>query len=307
MIHIYTRTNKIFHKEYLKYFLANITGRNRGPRAVVESLVRGLKELNIEFKINPSYSSIKRDDVVYVVTGIQVLKDIIQLKKKEVFSKLLAGPSITVLPTEENGLIQDSAINAVIVPSEWVKKLYESIDNSLSSRIFVLPAGVQVPEKLEKISKDKILIYRKNVPQEILNKVQEILRSKNIGYSILDYGSFKRDDFFTALDECAAMIYLSPTESQGLALHEAWIRDVPTLVWNRGFWQYKDIVWKDAQISAPYLSHETGMFFKDETDFEQQFEVFVKQIENFEPRKHSLENFTDKKCIEKLMWIIDSI
>lgn len=291
----------------MKIALAKLTGRNRGPRAVVESLVRGLKELGVPYKINPKYSTLKKDDVVYVVSGIQALKDLILFKQKNSFKKLLAGPSITILPTEEQDLLKNKNIDAIIVPSQWVKDLYESLDQNLSTKIHILPAGVEdcfFPKK-----DNNIVLYIKNAPETLTKKVQSVLEQDNIPYSSLSYGSFKRENFFNQLKSSSAMIYLSPTESQGLALHEAWIRDIPTLVWSRGYWQYKDIIWKDPKISAPYLSEKTGLFFKDEDDFESKFKEFLEKIKlnQFEPRTHSLQYFTDKKCVEKLLWIINAI
>ena len=87
------------------------------------------------------------------------------------------------------------------------------------------------------------------------------------------------------------MVYLTESESQGIALHEAWMAGVPTLVWNRGFYFYKGYRWQDEKIPAPYLTPECGSFFKDEIDFENRLGVFLKDYQNFAPRPYSLLNF----------------
>lgn len=316
MLHIYTRTNTIWHKEFLKDFLATALKRRRGPSAVTESVTRGLSDLSIPFKINSPYSSIQNKDTVYIVSGVQALKDILSLKeRREVSFKLLAGPTISVLPTEENSLLLNPLIDAVIVPSDWVRNLYISIDSMLESRIHSLPAGVD-PEVLENKLEgesaqsaqiDTLLIYLKNVPEELHKSIIETLQSKNIKYKTLIYGKFKREEYFKALQESFGMIYLSPTESQGIALHEAWIRNIPTLVWSRGYWEYKGIKWNDLKISAPYLSDESGLFFKDEQDFESKILEFISKISSFKSREYSLNQFTDAICAKKLMCIIESI
>jgi hypothetical protein len=48
-------------------------------------------------------------------------------------------------------------------------------------------------------------------------------------------------------------IYLQTTETQGMALQEARMMNVPTFVWNRGYFKNKYLFWADSKISAPYL------------------------------------------------------
>lgn len=307
MLHIYTRTNIFWKKEYLRYVLSRITKRSRGPGAVIESVIRGLDILNIPYSINAPYTSIKPGDTVYVISGTQAVRDILDVKKRLKNIKLLVGPTITVLPSDENNLIKDSAIDAIIVPSQWVKDLYISTDATLAPRIQIVPAGV--PEEIgnNQTNKKKILIYFKNAPENLYTHTCQILSKHNIEHITLRYGTFKRDEYFKALTESFAMIYLSPTESQGIALNEAWIRDIPTLVWNKGYWEYAGIRWDNEKISAPYLSEETGLFFKGEKDFEEKLQEFISKLKSFKPRIYSLPRFTDEVCTRQLMNIIDSI
>lgn len=173
----------------------------------------------------------------------------------------------------------------------------------LTNKITVWPAGV---ENVGISNKDKnmCLVYKKNCPEEILNSVEKSLKERKIKYKVLTYGNFNQNDFFNALSQSKYMIYLSPSESQGLALNEAWIRDVPTLVWDRGYWQYKDHTFKHSLISAPYLTPETGLAFVDTEDFNKTLEDFLTTLPTFTPRKYSLEHFTDKVSAKLL---IDSI
>ena len=100
------------------------------------------------------------------------------------------------------------------------------------------------------------------------------------------------------------MIYLSESESQGLALQEAWIRNVPTLVWDGGYWQCGKYKWQGSS-SAPYLTKDCGMFFKGKEDFINKFETFLKNLPNFQPREYSLENFTDETATKNYLKIIN--
>src|SRR5262249_8827441 len=101
--------------------------------------------------------------------------------------------------------------------------------------------------------------------------------------------------------------FLSSSESQGLALLEAWMANVPTLVWNVGEVGVKGYKIKDDKLAAPYLSQSSGIFFKGHADFSEKLEFFLNNITNFQPRKYAMENFTDKIAAEKFLNIVNSI
>jgi len=101
------------------------------------------------------------------------------------------------------------------------------------------------------------------------------------------------------------MIYLVESESQGLALAEAWLRNVPTFVWNRGYWQYGNYSWRDDKISAPYLTDECGLFFRDYNDFKEKLPLFLTKLSQFQPRKYALNNFIDVITTRKYLEIIN--
>ncbi|MCF7865670.1 MAG: hypothetical protein K9M11_04150 [Candidatus Pacebacteria bacterium] len=296
MLNIYTHTKKIFSKEYLKYTLAKFTGRNRGPLAVANSLVRGLKELNVEYRINPRYSTLKATDVVHVISGIQAAKDLIALRKKGRIKRLTAGPNLTLAPHEENSLYMSPEIEKILFPSEWPKNYFVEFDKIFNEKIDIWPAGVKDPGTPKKPVKSRdftCLLYIKNSPIELIKKIQDVLLDKKIPTTILEYGKFNQKEFFSALEKVAFMIYVSPTESQGLALHEAWMRDIPTLVWNRGYWEYKGHTVYFDKISAPYLTPACGIFFKNSHEFRDMLEYFHKIRDHFEPRAYNLSKFTD--------------
>jgi len=316
MLSIITRSNNPYTAEHIKYFLnSRVLKRKRGPQSVIDSLVRGLAELGEPFRLNPALSDIDAADTVVVISGIKALQEAIELKKAGAVKKLCAGPCVTVLPSEEGGIMLDKNIDHVIVPSQWVRDLYISLHPGLTQKIIVWPAGVEDAEDIEtsqndggagnaaatKENKESCLIYRKGCDEDIFYTVKKTLSDKGIAYDILDYGSFRQKDFFDALAKSAYMVYLSASESQGLALQEAWIRNVPTFVWDRGYWEYKGMTFKHELISAPYLTPETGMSFGGAADFEANFDVFLKSLGTFAPRGYSEQHFTDKVCAKLLV------
>ena len=291
---------------YLIYWTKNLAKEvlfipNYGPEAVLGSLIRGFKILKVDYQLNPKADKVS--DVVCVVSGISALKWAIQAKKQGKIKKIIAGPNIVVTPKDAGGILLDEVIDLVIVPSQWVKDFYASFKLGFGERIRVWPAGVEIcPQSKEK--REGCLIYKKSVDKEIFDFVIQHLKSQNIDYKIIEYGRYKKEKYFEILNKVKFMIYLSESESQGIALLEAWVRNVPTLVWNRGYWQYKKYKWHGSS-SAPYLTKDCGMFFQDKNDFHNKFNIFIKNLSNFKPREYSLKNFTDKIATLNYLKIIN--
>ena len=135
------------------------------------------------------------------------------------------------------------------------------------------------------------------------------MEKHHIAYDIIIYGSFDQQDYQKKINNSIALIYLQESETQWLALQEAWIKDVPTLVWNRWYREYQWNRWYDDHISAPYLTHQAGLFFESEIDFEKNLQILLKKIDSqsFSPRAYCLEHLTDKICSENYLDIISKL
>ena len=120
----------------------------------------------------------------------------------------------------------------------------------------------------------------------------------------MSYGRYERERYFNLLAEVEFVICLSESESQGLAMFEAWVRDVPTLIWNRGYWQGYGYKWKDEKISSPYLIDDCGMFFEDESEFKKKLSIFLSKISQFVSRKYAITNFNDEVVARKYLEIL---
>ncbi|MFA5991009.1 MAG: hypothetical protein WC794_02040 [Candidatus Doudnabacteria bacterium] len=300
---LYLYTEQFFWWSRVKNFIKILLGRRiRGPQAVEGSLIRGLRELNIPFKLNAPL--VEPINVLCLPTGgVRALRWAIQQKRKGLAKKILAGPVIVITPDEGNWLVASPEVDGIVVPSSWVKSFWESFRPELSTKIKIWFSGVKDIGSLVNPN-GKVLIFQKNSSEEIYNKVIAELCARGLIYETIRYGFFNQSDYRQALSRCRFMIYLSQSESQSLALHEAWMADVPTLVWNRGFMVYKQQRWEDEAISAPYLDDRFGLFFKDGNEFGSQCDKFLKQYKFFTPRQSSLEQFTDRESVKLYLKII---
>jgi len=277
---------------------------NYGPSAVLTSLIRGFDKLKVDYQLNPRVQNIS--DAVCVLSGVSTLKWAIKAKKKRKIKKIIAGPNIIIIPSDAGGILLDEEIDLVIVPSQRVKDFYSSFRKGFGKKIKVWPAGVEIcPQPKEK--REGCLVYKKNIDENLFDFILKYLESQNIDYKIIKYGRYKKEKYFEILNKIKFMIYLSKSESQGLALQEAWIRDVPTLVWDRGYWQYQNYKLQDDKINIPYLTEKCGISFKDKDDFRNKFNILVKNLSNFEPRRYSLENFTDEISARNYLRIISEV
>jgi glycosyltransferase involved in cell wall biosynthesis len=301
MITILTQSPRIFNREAIKGWIAKITNKKRGPHAVLESLKRGLTELNVPFQINPQMSQIS--DTVHVLSSINALNYAIDLKKKGMIKKILAGPNLVVTPNDNNRLILNPLIDIVLVPSEWVKNMYLSLAPQLAEKIQVWPAGVQTIKTRNDNQRDLCLVYIKSVGHQVIEPILSELKRRNINFKTISYGSFKHEQYLSYLTKAKFLIYLSQSESQGLALHEAWMHDVPTLVWNGGLWEYEKHRWTEEKISAPYLVPEAGLFFKNSEEFKRNLSL-IQHTNNFTPNSYCDKNLSDFASTRILLKLI---
>lgn len=295
-----------FSVEFWKGLIKKLFGRSRGPQAVTASWVRGFTELGVEFKLNPSEREITANDVVLVNESLAALCWAISAKKHGRISHLFAGPNFVVLPSDAGGIMKDEVIEKFLFPSPWTRDLFIAKDSSFAGRIEICPAGVMVP-KLKEVQKDvDCLLFVKNQDEYVTaSAIEKELRKKGISYLRLDYGSFKQKEYFDCLDRCHFMVYLTYSESQGLALQEAWARNIPTYVWNRGYMEHSGEKWYAKKASAPLLDDLTGRFFSDLTEFNHGIMSFVSALYQFKPRQAVLDNYSDKVCASNLLNLID--
>lgn len=280
-------------------FARTLLKPTRGPGGVMRSIKAGMASIGVAHNINPCDTT--KFPVTHVVRGVDTLAWAIREKRAGRIKYLVAGPAIVVTPDDQNRILCDNAIDLVVTPSTWVKDFYVSIHPPLAKKIVAWAAGVEDPGLCPTKKTFDALIYAKYVSDEFVASVTDTLSRAHQSFRVLRYGSYNQRTYHDLLQQSRYAVFLSPSESQGLALHEAWIRDVPTLVWSSGEWHYGSYFWHDPLIAAPYLTNKTGMIFKDITSFNKALTDFLAQLTNFDPRTHSLEHFTDLHATERLL------
>jgi glycosyltransferase involved in cell wall biosynthesis len=264
--------------------------------------MRGLAALELEYEINPK--RLDSADVVGVLSDLDALSEAIQWRRAGERRRLLAGPNLVVLPSDARPLMTAPEIDVCIVPSQWVARLYEEDAPELRGRIAVWPAGVDAeywkPDPLRVTHDRRALVYLKQLPGQrnaedlLIRSAEGALERAGFAVTTVSYGSFAPDEYLELLRAVDLLVLFSPTESQGLALAEAWSVDVPTLVWAQAQLTYKGRLYQTS--SAPFLSSRTGVVFNDSDALERLLEDWTELRTAFGPRAWVLEHMTDAKC-----------
>lgn len=294
MINIHTHSLSLTTKEFWKWVVRRIVGKYSGPNAVEDSLLRGLKELQIPFRRN---TRIENKDTVIVLSGIKALQEAIEAKRKGGLNKLVAGPNVIANPHDADRLMFSKEIDAILVPSKWVAELWTKEAPELASKIKVWPAGVSKSKTSTRAGTP--IIYDKLGDASLFSAIQQTIGTARI----FSYGTFKHRDYLTTLADAPYLVYLAQSESQGLALQEAWAHDVPTLVNRSNFWQGGELSWEAPQINCPYLTPELGEIFDNPTDIP----IMIERIASLHPKAYCDKELSDQASANKLLEIIKNI
>lgn len=275
--------------------------------SLTRSIKNGLAKIGVNFNYNPSRLE-DVGDVVYVLSDMNALRQAIDLRRSGKIKRLLAGPCLATRANECNHILASPEIDIYLVNSEWTKAAYIEDEPSLKKNIDILYAGIDIDFWMSVKEKDlankNVLVYWKTEDESFCVAVENELR--NCGWSPmrLRYGNYSVSQYKQVLSEVAFAVFISRSESQGLALAEAWAMDVPTLVWDpqqplviagRSHWPVS---------AAPYLTQYTGMFWRDIEEFKKKLSHVQDELSSFSPRAWALNNMSDEASARLLLEII---
>jgi glycosyltransferase involved in cell wall biosynthesis len=247
--------------------------------------------------------------VVGVLSDLDALEAAIRWRRGAPQRRLLVGPNVAALPSFAPALMTAPEIDVCVVPSEWVKREFERDSPDLIGRLAVWPAGVDVerwrPDGGPPGQTRRAVMFVKRLANHtterafddaMLDATRQGLERAGVEVMTLKYGHFGPDAFARALDGAELMVCFGCSETQGMALAEAWAMDVPTLVWNGGNTTWREHTYQSSP--APYLSAATGAEFRTIDELQALLERWDSPGPGFEPRDWVLANMTNVICAQ---------
>ncbi len=298
--------------------------RPGGQTRVFLNLRAGLDRLGIKYRVNDYRHAQRHPDELACIIGKPCVLDKIPWK-----NPILFGAAVYSHPLNDPGLLKRLPVRKVLVPGEWMRKMFEPYYND---SVVAWPVGIDTEgwkpapksgntEKLKaEIKTTDFLIYDKvrweheRYERELIQPVRDELKKRGLTFQEIRYGFYEEEDFWQMLQSCRAMIFFCEHETQGIAYQQALACGVPILAWDRGgCWQdpefYPHQVKFGPVTSVPHWDERCGVKFREVAQFSEKLEQFMERLNanEFKPRAFILENLTLEKCAESYMGIVHKV
>lgn len=261
--------------------------REKGPGKVVGNLIQGLDLLGIKYKLNSD------GDINLILQNCDRLSGNL--------SNCFLGPNICTLPIENEHVMNYSAYNKLLVPSEWVKNLYERWIPE--EKIEIWPVGIDTEKFTDKSKYEKqydFLVYFKRRSKQELHSVLSKLKENNLTYKVLEYGNYVESKFIDLISKSKYGFVVDNCESQGIAIQEMMSCNLPLVVLDSKEWIDKGDQFKCEATSVPYWDSERcGVVIDHIDDFNLSF-----IDRKYDSRDFITENLSLNSSIIKLEKII---
>ena len=262
--------------------------------------MRGLAALDVKVRLNP-LSPRRAHNRIGVLSGLGTLQSVVDASLAP-GTKIVAGPNLVVLPSEGSEVLTQATIGRILVPSEWVRRMWCKDLPEIASKVSVWSSGVDYDywSPIEDPGRRhfgalQVLVYMKASSAPVAS-VLSMLQDCNFSFSIIEYGRYRPCQFRNHLRRSDLVLYLGGSESQGLALHEAWATDVPTFVFLPTQQRVRVPDGRELNLtgeefsSAPYLTDARGAFWSTTEELEALLAGF--KPTGFCPRQSSFDEFS---------------
>lgn len=288
-----------------------IRGKHRpgGVMTMAINLMKGLDQLGIPYRFN-DYKHIRKhpEEIACIIGKPHVLFE--QTWK----NPIIFGAGVYSHPIEYPDLLATHPnIKRFLVPGEWMRLMCEPY---YGSKVVAWPAGIDTnfwsPAQTGSPKKFDFLIYKKVPDNDLTTAIVSALTKRGFKYHHITYGNYKISELKQKLIDSKAVIYLSKSETQGLAYQQILAFNVPVLAWEKGgYWEdpayYPHKIKFQPVSSVPYWNEDCGLKFFNKFDFETKLETFMNNIGHYKPRTYILENLTLEKSALRYLEIYQQV
>jgi hypothetical protein len=275
-------------------FFQDSSGAN-GPAKVAKNLFLGLKKLGIEYLENKAGE----------------LNGCLQSWTPQVMGLPLdtvMGPNIAEVPATRPLWAR---YHRFVANSQWTYEMYGQWPETKGKMVGIWPVGIDTSrfnDSKRQATRD-CLVYVKNVQKRFpgdLERVLGELSSRNLTYSILQYGSYVEEELIRATKTHRFCFLLTDTESQGIAYMEilssgiaCYSLGVPAVSaeYTRAYGLEK--IWASA---TPYFDKSCGISDNDRNM--PRLDEFIERLSEFRPREYVLRKHTLEMAAERYVGIL---
>jgi glycosyltransferase involved in cell wall biosynthesis len=286
------------HPRRLIRFLVRGPRQPGGARRVFLNLTKGLDRLGVPHRVNDYRYMRQHDEEPVCLIGQPQL-----LRNFRHHTPMFFGPALYNHPVDDEALPRRHAIRQIVVPSPWVKEMFSKVWPNLVS---VWPVGIDTDSwaPVAEVAKDiDVLVYEKLFRDRDRHRVELVepmiaeLRRQGLTVSYLRYGFYREPELYALSKRVKSMIYLSPHETQGIAVEQMMSAGVPVMAWDPGGdWQSLDYLLRGVRFgpvtSVPYWDDRCGVKFTNLEDFRGALARFWPGVQrgSFAPRQMILDN-----------------
>mmetsp|Transcript_29183 Transcript_29183/g.58815 ORF Transcript_29183/g.58815 Transcript_29183/m.58815 type:complete len:423 (+) Transcript_29183:311-1579(+) len=296
-----------------------ISGGGGCHYAVTRSYLEGLSALGANFTFNPPLSVARSSAVLWVMAGAHTLASALQYRSTD-----FGGENVLVVagPNVEMEALAGPGVDLALFPSGWVQRLFTSKYRHLSAQSVALPAGVCTEYwKPSSSGKDKqpartALVYDKSLVSEasglnheVVGEVIAALYEAQYEVELLSYAhpgspdGYSADQYRAALSVSRVLVWLSASESQGIALAEAWAMDAPTVVLASAS-AVIDGYTVSGTSPAPYLTDATGAWLHSVEELGQVLRDIEEGRKGRGPREWVIRHMSDLAAAKMVLDVI---
>jgi len=208
-------------------------------------------------------------------------------------------------------LMDDPRNRSYLVSSEWMREMFAPY---YGDKVGLWFAGIDVAEwtdtrdhakDIDFLVYDKIRQDREHFDRELVNPLLERLAARGLRVVTLRYGEYDRRGYRAALSRARGLLYLSPSETQGIAYQEAMASNVPVLAWDNGFWldpRRADFEPGPVRASSvPYFGPRCGERFTGIGDFDAALDRFQGSLGGYDPRDFVARELSPERSADAYM------
>jgi len=278
----------------------------RGPKKVLDNLIKGLDLIGIKYIFNGPIGKHKFNWIHDSPSAI--------IEAGFAGKNVLIGPNIVELPGELPKIRKKLSKDSIYLhPSNWPMKIWH-LEGYDETKLKSWPVGIDT-EKFSKVNSEnnhKVLLYFKQRDKKLFEKAKQIIRKNNLHFLLIEYGKYSEQEYIKALKEAKFGIWIGCTESQGIGLQEALASNLPLIVLDakslfENAIKPKKSRFKNETIkklnsiktsSAPYFDRRCGIKIENILELDNTIKELSFNFNDYKPREYILENLTIIKSAE---------